>query len=260
MVGANGRTDPNSIRLRPRRLPSANSLIEKAGVSGRPSSRWRATDSVAHGIAQYCASGGPHRTIASLAARRRAARLHWRSGDRGNLRGARDRIHPKGGVRIEACGGRATAETSTAPERTLTAALTNEQHSHDGVDELRDTSASGQSRQRRTLAQHGPSGLRAVAGAASATSAAAGSPPRKRAPRRRRGRPGRDAERRLCDTRAKRAREQKTLSEIHPWNALLAASRAASWLVQNPATHGHPRCAWPRCRSPAAARPALRAA
>ena len=38
-------------------------------------------------------------------------------------------------------------------------------------------------------AQHGPSGLRAVAGAASATSAAASSSPRKRAPRRRRGRP-----------------------------------------------------------------------
>jgi hypothetical protein len=33
------------------------------------------------------------------------------------------------------------------------------------------------------VAQHGPSGLRAVAGAASATSAAASSPPRKRAPR-----------------------------------------------------------------------------
>jgi hypothetical protein len=41
------------------------------------------------------------------------------------------------------------------------------------------TSASptGHSRQRRNLAQHGPSGLRAVAGAASATSVAAGSPP-----------------------------------------------------------------------------------
>jgi hypothetical protein len=38
-------------------------------------------------------------------------------------------------------------------------------------------------------AQHGPSGLRAVAGAASATSAAASSPPRKRAPPRCRGRP-----------------------------------------------------------------------
>jgi hypothetical protein len=38
-------------------------------------------------------------------------------------------------------------------------------------------------------AQHGPSGLRAVAGAASATSAAAGGPPRKRTSRRRRGRP-----------------------------------------------------------------------
>jgi len=47
----------------------------------------------------------------------------------------------------------------------------------------------GQSRQRRTLAQHDPSGLRALAAAASATSAAAGSPPRKRAPGRRRGRP-----------------------------------------------------------------------
>ena len=51
------------------------------------------------------------------------------------------------------------------------------------------TAALGQSGQRRSLAQHGPSGLRAVAGAASATSAAASSPPRKRAPRRRRGRP-----------------------------------------------------------------------
>ena len=51
------------------------------------------------------------------------------------------------------------------------------------------TVPSGQSGQRRSLAQHGPSGLRAVAGAASATSAAASSPPRKRAPRRRRGRP-----------------------------------------------------------------------
>jgi hypothetical protein len=38
-------------------------------------------------------------------------------------------------------------------------------------------------------AQHGPSGLGAVAGAASATSAAASSPPRKRAPRRPPGRP-----------------------------------------------------------------------
>ena len=47
----------------------------------------------------------------------------------------------------------------------------------------------GQSRQRRILAQHDPSGLRAVAGAASATSAAARRPPRKRAPRRRRGHP-----------------------------------------------------------------------
>jgi len=51
------------------------------------------------------------------------------------------------------------------------------------------TTAIGQSGQRRTFAQHGPSGLRAVAGAASATSAAAGSSPRKRASRRRRGRP-----------------------------------------------------------------------
>ena len=49
--------------------------------------------------------------------------------------------------------------------------------------------AVGQSGQRRTLSQHGPSGLRAVAGAASATSAAAGSPPRKRTSHRRRGRP-----------------------------------------------------------------------
>ena len=47
----------------------------------------------------------------------------------------------------------------------------------------------GQSGQRRTFAQHGSSGLGAVAGAASATSAAAGSSPRKRASRRRRGRP-----------------------------------------------------------------------
>ena len=47
----------------------------------------------------------------------------------------------------------------------------------------------GQSRQRPTLAQHGPSGLRAVARAASATSPAAARPPRKRAPRLRRGRP-----------------------------------------------------------------------
>ena len=57
---------------------------------------------------------------------------------------------------------------------------------HDSASEA---AACGQSRQRRTLAQHDPSGLRAVAGAASATSAAGGSPPRKRAPRRRRGRP-----------------------------------------------------------------------
>ena len=49
--------------------------------------------------------------------------------------------------------------------------------------------ARGQSGQRRTFAQHGASGLRAVAGAASATSAAAGSPPRKRTSRRRWGRP-----------------------------------------------------------------------
>ena len=48
---------------------------------------------------------------------------------------------------------------------------------------------SGQSGQRRTFAQHGPSGLRAVAGAASTPSAAASSPPRKRPPRRRQGRP-----------------------------------------------------------------------
>jgi len=47
----------------------------------------------------------------------------------------------------------------------------------------------GQSRQRRTLGQHGHSGVSTVAGAASATSAAAGSPPRKRAPRGRRDRP-----------------------------------------------------------------------
>ncbi len=52
-----------------------------------------------------------------------------------------------------------------------------------------ETGPSGQSGQRRSLAQHGPSGLRAVAGAASAASAAASSPPRKRAPRRRQGRP-----------------------------------------------------------------------
>jgi hypothetical protein len=52
---------------------------------------------------------------------------------------------------------------------------------------------SGQSRQRRALVQHCPSGLKALDGAASPTSAAAGSPPRKRPPRRRRGRhwPGR---------------------------------------------------------------------
>ena len=42
----------------------------------------------------------------------------------------------------------------------------------------------GQSRQRRTLAHHGPSGVKAVAKAASATSAAASRRPRKRAPRR----------------------------------------------------------------------------
>jgi hypothetical protein len=47
----------------------------------------------------------------------------------------------------------------------------------------------GQAGQRRTFAQNGPSGLRAVAGEASATSAAASSPPRKRSPRRPRGRP-----------------------------------------------------------------------
>jgi hypothetical protein len=49
--------------------------------------------------------------------------------------------------------------------------------------------AVGQSGQRRSLAQHRPFGLRAVAGAASATSAAASSPSRKRAPRRPWGRP-----------------------------------------------------------------------
>ena len=43
---------------------------------------------------------------------------------------------------------------------------------------LLSATAVGQSRQRRTLAQHGRSGLRAVAGAASAASAAAGSLPR----------------------------------------------------------------------------------
>jgi hypothetical protein len=57
----------------------------------------------------------------------------------------------------------------------------------------------------RTLAQHGPSGLRAVAPAASATSAAAGSPPRNRVPRRRPGRCGQDAECRRSDRRAERA-------------------------------------------------------
>ena len=56
------------------------------------------------------------------------------------------------------------------------------------------TAATGQPRQRHPLAQNDPSGLRAVAGAASATSAAAGSPPRERAPHRRRGRLGQDAE------------------------------------------------------------------
>ena len=57
------------------------------------------------------------------------------------------------------------------------------------ADDRAGVAAIGQSGQRRTFAQHGPSGLRAVAGAASATSAAAGSPPRKRTPRRRRRRP-----------------------------------------------------------------------
>jgi len=58
----------------------------------------------------------------------------------------------------------------------------------------RAATAFGQSGQRRSLAQHGPFGLRAVAGAASATSAAASSPSRKRAPRRGwdRRRPGRE--------------------------------------------------------------------
>ena len=62
-------------------------------------------------------------------------------------------------------------------------------------------------------AQHGPSGLRAVAGAASATSAA-GSPPRKRASRRRRGRarPGRGMSR-LRSEAPRCPMEQKRLKD-----------------------------------------------
>ena len=75
------------------------------------------------------------------------------------------------------------------PPCTVSHVLLNSTHKSSSLAGIARTAAFGQSRQRRTLAQHDPSGLRAVAGAASATSAAAGSPPRKRAPRRRRGRP-----------------------------------------------------------------------
>ena len=57
------------------------------------------------------------------------------------------------------------------------------------VGAVRPAAGIGQSRQRRTPAHHGPSGLKAVVKAASATSAAASCRPRKRAPGRRRGRP-----------------------------------------------------------------------
>src|SRR5450631_2042976 len=54
-----------------------------------------------------------------------------RSGDRNGRRAAHDRIRPRGAPRIEA----ATAKTSTAPEYTETAALTNRQNSRGGSGE-----------------------------------------------------------------------------------------------------------------------------
>ena len=63
-------------------------------------------------------------------------------------------------------------------------------------------------------AQHGPSGLRAVAGAASATSAAASSPRRRRAPRRRGVALGQNAECRPLRSQAPRCpMEQKRLKD-----------------------------------------------
>jgi hypothetical protein len=75
------------------------------------------------------------------------------------------------------------------PPSTVSHEVLNSTHKSSSLAGIARTAASGQSRQRRTLAQHDPAGLRAFAGAASATSSAAGSPPRKQAPRWRRARP-----------------------------------------------------------------------